>query len=421
MNTFKQIATTTALLLALAGAAHAADNLLPPQRGDLVPQVLTTVPARPTTALSTNAQPTTAPGIDHRPVHVSWKLDASRTLDAAPKPFERKSRGYWQDASAQQLQQGLKLPTSAPGALILMSPVSGASGRIDPQQLKVSRGSRSMTGAQAISHAADSTQLHKAGMMVADGSVMVKLRTELGMGPVTLKAGDAKGSYVVHVFEPDSPVVLHARTDRDTIDSGQSIRLNVHLDDAGKARAMDAVGGFLTAPDGHTRKLSFTKDAKGGYHALVQPDATHADRPGLWELHTFVSATDGNGHTVLRDATTAFAVSVSDAKLDGTTQVQARNDGGIDVRIGIQAAQASRYAVSGVLYGHAADGSLRPVAYAQSANWLDAGSGSIDLRFDAGALRGGPKAPYELRHLKLTDQAHMGILERRAVALRFSP
>lgn len=420
MNKSKLIPMTAALLLALAGAAHAGDALLPAKQGDLVPQTLRTVPARSAATPTTNAAPAT-PGIDHRPVHVSWKLDASRSIDATPRPFERTSREYWQDASAKQLQQGLKLPTSAPGALVLVSPAGGTSGRIDPQKLQVTGAGRTLTGAQAITHAADSSQLHKAGMMVADGSVMMKLRTDLGAGPVTVKAGDAQGRYVVHVFEPGSPMVLHARTDRDTIDSGQSIGLNVHLENAGKAQAMDAVGGFLTAPDGHTRQLSFTRRADGSYHVDVQPDAAHADRPGLWEMHTFVSATDGSGRTVLRDATTAFAVSVADARLDGTTDVQADSDGNIDVRIGIRAVQASRYAVSGVLYGHDASGRLRPVAYAQSADWLEAGNGTIDLRFDAGALGNDVKAPYELHDLKLTDQAHMGILERRALALRFTP
>ncbi|KGI78142.1 DUF4785 domain-containing protein [Oleiagrimonas soli] len=423
MNKIRILPIAAALTLMVAGAANASNaSLLPAQKGDLVPQTLRTVPTAPATAsLSTAAAPAT-PSIDHRPVHVSWKLDAQRALEAAPKPFDRNSREYWQDVSADELHHGLQLRTSAPGALVRLSPVGGSFGQLDPQRMQVVHGGRTLTGTQAMSNSADASQLRQAGMMVSDGSMVMKLRPDLGPGPVTLKADDAKGRYVVHVYEPQSPMVLHAQTDRDTIASGQSVRLNVHLRDDGANRAMDAVGGYLVAPDGHTRNLSYQRHADGSYTVDVTPDADHATRPGLWELHTFTSATDASGQTVLRDATTAFAVSVTDAKLSGAVQVKARGKRGIDVMIGVDAVQASRYAVSGVLYGQAADGSMKPMAYAQSADWLQAGNGTIDLRFDAGALAGsGLQAPYELRDLKLVDQAHMGILERRAVALRFSP
>ncbi|GAB3037734.1 hypothetical protein GCM10027285_21830 [Oleiagrimonas citrea] len=422
MNKIRILPIAAALTMMVAGAANASDHsLLAAQKGDLVPQTLRAVPTAPVKSLSTTAAPA-KPTVDHRPVHVSWKLDASRKLEAAPKPFDRSSREYWQDVSADELHRGLELRTTTPGALIRLSPVGGDFGRLDPQRMQVTHGGRTLTGAEAMSNSADTAQLRQAGMMVSDGSMVMKLRPDLGTGPVTLKAADAKGRYVVHVFEPKSPLVLHAQTTRDTIASGQSVRLNVHLRDAGANQAMDSVGGFLVAPDGHTRDLRYQRNADGSYSVDVTPDADHATRRGLWELHTFTSATDASGHTVLRDATTAFAVSVTNARLDGSVQVQARGKKGIDLQIGVEAVQASRYAVSGVLYGHAADGSLKPMAYAQSANWLQAGKGSIDLRFDAGALAGSAlRPPYELHDLKLVDQAHMGILERRAVALRFSP
>ncbi len=424
MNTKKLIPLAAALLLAVAGASgatsrntlhepHHAGTLLPAQKGDMVPLTLRAVP----TATGVPA----VPHADHAPAHVSWKLDASRPLQGAPRPFDRTSREYWQDASADELKRGLSLPTSTPGALIRLSPTGGRFGQIDPQKLEVIHNSKILRGPKALSHSANSTQLRGAGMMVADGSVVVKLRDDIGPGPVTLRASDARGRYVVHVYEPGSPLVLHARTNRDTIVSGQSVRLRVRLEDAGKNRAMAAVGGFLVAPDGHVRNLTYARDAGGSYHVDVTPDASHADRRGLWELHTFTSTTDGKGNTVLRDATSAFALSVTDARLDGRSQVRSSGSGRIDVRIGIRAAQASRYAVSGVLYGHAADGSMHPAAYAQSATWLSAGRGTIDLRFDAGAVPAALHAPFELRNLVLSDQAHMGILERRAVALRFTP
>jgi len=84
----------------------------------------------------------------------------------------------------------------------------------------------------------------------------------------------------------------------------------------------------------------------------------------------------------------------------------------------IEAGAASRFQVSGVLYGTTSDGTLRPLALAQSASWIEAGHGSIGLDFDADIIAAsGLHAPFEVRDLRLVDQATMGLLERRERAL----
>ena len=53
-------------------------------------------------------------------------------------------------------------------------------------------------------------------------------------------------------------------------------------------------------------------------------------------------------------------------------------------------------------------------AIAHAARWLDAGSASIELVFDASALAGSAvRPPYELRDLRLVNQADMSLVERR--------
>ena len=95
------------------------------------------------------------------------------------------------------------------------------------------------------------------------------------------------------------------------------------------------------------------------------------------------------------------------------------DDGGIDIALGVDVRSGSRYAVSAVLYGRGADGRAQPVAYAQSAAWLENGSGELRLHFDPASLQGAAP-PYELRDLRLQDQPAVGLVERRAQALRFS-
>ena len=78
---------------------------------------------------------------------------------------------------------------------------------------------------------------------------------------------------------------------------------------------------------------------------------------------------------------------------------------------------ASRYQASAVLYGTGADGQLHPAAIAQSAAWLERGKTSLNLRYDASSLATALGAPWELRDLRLVNQADMGLLERRERAL----
>ena len=88
---------------------------------------------------------------------------------------------------------------------------------------------------------------------------------------------------------------------------------------------------------------------------------------------------------------------------------------------GVQAASASRYQLAATLFGTNKQGALVPAAVAHSAAWLDSGEASINLRFDAASLKeSGLAAPYELRDLRLTNQADMSLLERRERAARIN-
>ena len=70
-----------------------------------------------------------------------------------------------------------------------------------------------------------------------------------------------------------------------------------------------------------------------------------------------------------------------------------------------------------MLYGTGTDGTLHAAALGQSAAWVGGNHGSIELGFDAASL-GGLHAPFELRDLRLLDQASMALIERRERGLR---
>lgn len=418
MITMKKGILASALLVIFAAAPAMAGThvLLPAQADDMVPVALQARSA--STRLTAVSAATTRTHVEHRPVSVSWPLAQDATLQAVPQPFSRSSREYWRDVSASELQQGLKLPLTAPGAIIRLSPGDRAVGKLDPAGVRLQLGRQSLSATAASSQIADAADLHAAGMDVPAASMVMRLKPELGTGIATLQVAAARGRYVVHVFEPQSPFTVTAKGDRDDLLLGQSVKVRVVLQDADRAMPLTSVGGQLRAPDGSITPLNFRRQADGSFTVDVRPRSIPTT-PGLWEVHSFTQGTDSAGHEIRRDTTTVFAAARPDARLSGLARTAVATDRGIDISLGVNAVAASRYAVSAVLYGRGTDGRMVPAAYAQSANWMPAGNGQLTLHYDPHSLQG-IGAPYELHDLRLQDQPAVGLLERRAVAMRFN-
>ncbi|WP_235580137.1 DUF4785 domain-containing protein [Rhodanobacter sp. Soil772] len=389
--------------------------LLPPQQNDMVPTVLQ---ARDATArLPTATSATPRVHVERTPLSVSWPLPHDAALQPQPPPFARSSREYWRDVSASELQQGLKLPLSAPGAIIRLSPGNATVGKLDPAGVHLQLGRQSLSANAASSQVADAAALHAAGMDVPAASMVMQLKPELGSGVVTLQVPAASGRYVVHVYEPQSPFTVTAKADRDDLLLGRDVHVRVALQEQDRDMPLSSVGGLLRAPDGSSTPLSFRRQADGSFTVDVRPRSI-PNTPGLWEVHSFTVGRDDAGNEIRRDTTTVFAAAAPVARFSGLASTARAADRGIDITLGVTARDASRYAVSAVLYGRGADGSMVPAAFAQSAAWLSPGNGQLTLHYDPASLQG-VGAPYELRDLRLQDQPAVGLLERRARAMSF--
>lgn len=405
----------TLLAAFAAPATFAATHvLLPAEASDMVPSQLVARPAMLTTTAFGVAAP--QPHSEHQPISASWALPHDAPVQTVPQAFTRASREYWTDVSATELQRGVTLPLTAPAAIIRLSPSDTQRGRLDAAAIQLRLNGHSMDAGNASRQIAGTQALRAVGMDVPDASTVLQLKPELGAGEATLQAPAASGRYVVHVFEPKSPFTVSAAADRGDALLGRPIHVRIAMREGDKERPLQAAGGFLRAPDGSTTLLDYRADTDGSYSVDALPDQA-SRTPGLWELHSFTVGDDGHGHAVRRDTTSVFAVAVPDARLSGTADTRAAG-GGIDITLGVQVQSASRFAASGVLYGRDASGRLVPAAYAQSADWLNTGDGSLVLHFTPASLAG-IGAPYELRDLRLQDQPAISLVERRALALRF--
>ena len=384
-------AASAAAVVCLSYAASAAQPLLPAGRGDQVPTRLVSVPVP-------------AGVVERQPVSFSWALDPHASL-SAPLPHVTESREYWQTVEGAELQSGVALKTSAPGAVIRVSPTRGST-PLQPADLGV----RANGKAARLEQLADARALQAAGMDVNAGTAVVKLARGDGAGTWSLQAANARGRYVVHVFEPESDVVLAARPERVHALGGETIAVSMALTRAGKPVPAQAEA-LLVAPDGSSKPITVARDAAGTLSARVRLPVQASSAAGLWELQLFAT-----GDGVSRDARTAFGVAAPTARIgDGVTADAAR----LRVSVPVVTGSAGRYEARGTLYATGSGGTLAPVSQAHSAAWIERGRGTLVLAFAREHLPAGYGAPYEVRQLELNDQARMASLEQRARAIRF--
>lgn len=389
----------------------AADELLAPLAGDLVP-IRLVAPALVEAAATS----------ERSPVSFSWAVDPRETVELATPPQRSESREYWVALTGAELARGAELFTAAPGALVRLQPADGKS---DPAAIGLDRltlispDGRERSVAQAADALASAEQLSAAEAPFVEGTVAFRLREELGAGRFVLR-GDAAaaGRYVLHVFDRGSDAALVLESERASYLAGERVQLSAQLVARSLRIQASAVDGFVVSPSGRQLPVTWKPLPGGGFTAAVQlPTSAESGDRGLWEL---VASARGerDRQVVLRSGRVAFAVATPTARLVGQATQAPAAKGEIAVRFDVEAAAAGRYELRGVVYGNDANGNPRPAAVAHSAAWLETGKAALTLRFDNAALRSsGLSGPWEVRALELRDQGRLGLLERRARAL----
>lgn len=388
----------TLIFIALALAITTADagTLLPAGTRDQAPSRLVALPAPATP-------------IERKPVAFAWALDPQAEI-VATTPYVAESRDWYVVADAAELRRGIAIDTTAPGAVIRVSPADGVR-PVTPAHLRVLKDGRLIPQPETFQRANDAAQLKAAGMDVPDGSAIVQLAEVHGDGRFQLQLPQASGRHLVHVFEPNSDIVLKAQAGRTLLLAGDTLEVAAELQRGHRKLGGGDLQGELVAPDGQRYPLSF----RDGSARLPAPLAA-GDAPGLWEVQLFAGRLV-DGRPVQREARTVVEISRPTAKLSGEYSFDAA---GLRFQLPLLAASPGRYEVRGTLYATARDGVARPVAHAQSAAWFDAGAGRLTLSFAGAGLPAGYGAPFELRQLELKDQGRMGTLETRELAARES-
>ena len=355
--------------------------------------------------------PVPAGQFERKAVSFSYALNPQNEL-ATSAPFTAESREYWMQTDGAELNKGLMIDTTAPGALIRISPAVGAAS-IAPGNMKLLRNGKAIDSAKAFSQQANTDQLQKAGMDVSNGTAVVKIADGQGAGRFQLMAPRASGRYLVHIFEPNSDVTLQTKANRQNYLAGDQLVVNALLGKNEKAMAETQISGLLVSPSGKTYDMTF-KNENGALRAVSKLPNDVTQQAGLWEVQVLAGASDGNLR-IQRDARTVISIAQPTAKLNGQFRF---NPQALSFNMPIQVGSPGRYELSGTLFATARDGVSRPVAQAAMANWFKQGKGSLNLNFGRANLPAGYGAPFELKFVELKDQTRMTQLESRENAAR---
>ncbi len=421
MKSIKPFCKTLSLLtlaLVAVGAQAETARLLPVADGDLVAPSLGAV-SKAGVAVAPGL-----PGVSREAVTFTFPVGADTALAAAPAPYETRSREYFVEVSAAELRAGATIYTTAPNALVRINPAASEQLRggaaelaVDPSSLVIrTAAGDQLRAADATRQLVDAEQMKATGVPFAAGTTAFRLSPSVGIGALTVAAPDLRSdaTYAIHVFDVESDAVLSLRAAAMDFFHGQDLRIHAHFEDAAGRFATDQAQGFVTSPSGDAWPVRWTAGEHGLMSASLPLDAVQGAGQGLWELH-MAAAGERDGLTVMRNATTAFAVHVPTAALNGDVRVLRQQ--GLAIELGVSVAEAGRYEVRGMIFGTDASGALVPFAAAHSANWLNE-DGHLTLGVEADLLRqAGVHAPFEVRDLRLMDQGRMGVLHRQARGL----
>lgn len=406
MNNTLRTLLAASIALACSSAFAAELRLLAPVDGDQVPTKLTASKAKPDSSL------------DRAPASFSWSLDTAEKLVAAA-PFTAESTEYWTETDAATLAKGLALSTTVPDAVVRISPMQagGAAKALRSEAIVIRQGGKAL-GARSIATVDVAQEFDAVGMPMPAQSLSFRL-ANVAPGAFELAVAGGEGRYLVHVFEPASSEKLQLAANRSSTVAGDRVVVSGRYVGA-LGKRLGRVAGVATSPDGVAVPLDATVGKDDTFSFAFDASASSGAK-GLWEIHAFATTDDG---TVQRDAKTAIALASASARFDGRVRVEASDKrGGVvgapGVTVGVEVGSASRYDVSGVLYGTDAKGALVPAAVAHSAAWLEPGSRQLSLGFDEKTLRlAGLGRPFEVRDLTLTNQGELAIVEKRARGVR---
>jgi hypothetical protein len=347
------------------------------------------------------------------PISFSFALTPLDTLSLKPQTVETVSDEYWFTVSGKQLNAGVAVHTTVPGALIKISRQADTDQALNGKFLSL----YSATAPQLnlAEHIINEEDLGASGVFANTSAI--KLDKQIKPGKLSLKYTAALASdsqFVIHVKEKNSKQRLSLSTAKQHYLQGEAVTFDAKMLNAQQALDMKSISAFVKAPSGKTTTVAVSVDAKGVTHlaATQLNQAQHtveAPINGLYELH-FSGMANFNGQQVIRTGKLAFAFSDTTAKLQ-QQKIQTITSAAPQTQFDLMVNEPGRYEIRAIVYGQTEQGLSKPIMETHSAQNLEAGAQSITMHFDQKLLQQSTlKAPFVVKQVRLYDQTRMSQL-----------
>ncbi len=353
--------------------------------------------------------------IEQQAVHFSQKVFPKSQLSLQAHAYESISDEYWLEVTGEQLNKGLNLDISNPGALIRLSAKQIKNGSsvlglaIDPSKVQLLKNNQVLQTPfkQTIS------QQQLATANVFPNSSAMQLDKSMGKGTFTLQVNqplNVKQHYMVNVKEKNSPYKLHLSIAKQSYLAGEKITFNSFVNNTANKNlaklTTNVNNAYIQTPSGEKFNVNLQK-SNGKFQVQVPQSNLPAKRGALYELYVNSQAND-KGIKIRRNAKVAFAIAQPTARLQSNFSVN-----GKAASINLNVASEGRYEVSGLVYGTSKNGTQLPIMISRSAYYLQPGEQVVQLKFDPKILAAsGLQAPFTVKQLRLMDQSRMALLQQ---------
>jgi len=350
-------------------------------------------------------------------VQYNANLIGDEIKPAENKGFVAESKSFYMDVNGAELAMGINIPVASKSAVIRLSSLTEKV-NFDGNQVELTQDNLPVSKEVM----ATGEQLNKLGMAVPESTVAIKinhqpgtLRLKLNHQQMSQSKSSQDSHFVIHVLEPESPYRLTMSTAKQLYQAGEMFTVKAELLQE-KTQLPVSIEGYISQPNGEKyAPLKFAQNKSGQMEAHLPKLPFKSMNNGLWEVHT-IAKSDSAGQTILRDVSSAFAVSVPTAQFNG--QLKLNTD---EIMLGIDNKMASRYEASGLLIGHDKAGNPKPIAMLMTADWLKPGKNTLNFKLPQDLINeSGLSAPFIVTDLNLKNQSLMAPVQQIASGFQFS-
>ena len=345
---------------------------------------------------------------------VQYNIDAigSDIKTVENKGYVAESKSFYMDVNGIDLSKGIDIPVASNSAVIRISSLA-ENIQIDGSQIELSQGQTQI----AKNVMATGEELNSLGMAVPEHTIALKVSHQ--PGDLRLQINGLKTTsndrFVIYVLEPESPYRLAMTTTKQLYQAGETLTVKAELltDDEKLPVSMH---GYISQPNGEKfADLKFTTDVDGEMSASLAQLPLAALSNGLWEVHT-IAKSESTGQTILRDVSSAFAVTVPTAQFNGQLKMTQT-----EIELGIDNNMSSRYEASGLLMGQDKAGHAQPIAMLMTADWLVQGDTKLSFKLPQDLItQSGLTAPFVVTQLNLKNQSLMAPVQQLDSGFQFS-